>query len=69
MEKVDIERVVASAPAYYHNYIRKAGEGDLLESMESQIEEARDFFESNVITCVTLYAPGKMDAPTEVWAI
>jgi hypothetical protein len=66
MEKVDIERVVASAPAYYHNYIRKAGEGDLLESMESQIEEARDFFG---IQCHDLrdfrYAPGKW-TPTEV---
>jgi hypothetical protein len=66
MKMADIDRVLATAPSFYHNYIRKAGEGDLLANMEAQIAEARQFFG---VTCKEKldyrYAEGKW-TPTEI---
>lgn len=63
---MDIEKVLATAPAYYHNYIRKSAGGDPLASMEAQIGEARTFFG---VTCRDKrdfrYAEGKW-TPTEI---
>ena len=44
MEKIDLEQVLATAPSFYHGYIRKANVVDLLDSMEAQIAEAKDIF-------------------------
>lgn len=44
MKKFDIEHVCATAPQFYHNYIRKAGEGDLVESMQAQIPLSKSIF-------------------------
>lgn len=45
METIDINRVLASAPTYYHRYILEAGSRNLLDSMEDQIAEAKSVFE------------------------
>jgi hypothetical protein len=66
MATLDIERIIASAPEFYHNYIRKAGVGDLLANMEAQIHEAREFFGKTMYPRRDYrYAAGKW-TPTEI---
>jgi hypothetical protein len=65
-KKMDIDRILASAPVYYHGYIREAGTAPLLESMEAQIGQAKDFFGRQFWEKRNFrYAEGKW-TPTEV---
>ncbi len=66
METIDIEQVCATAPDFYHNYIRKAGAGDLLQNMKYQIHEAYLVFGKEYRDkALHRYAEGKW-TPTEL---
>jgi hypothetical protein len=66
MENMDLERLLASAPDYYHNYLRKAVGPDFVGRMEAQIAEARDVFGRQFYEKRDYrYAPGKW-TPTEL---
>lgn len=41
---MDIERVIATAPAFYHGYIRAVGAADVETQLAAQIATAQDIF-------------------------
>jgi hypothetical protein len=66
MATLDIERILASAPQFYHGYIREAGTGDVVTNMKEQIVFAREFFGKTIWDKRDhRYAAGKW-TPTEI---
>jgi hypothetical protein len=60
METIDLEKVIASAPVWYHGYIRATGGLDLLDQLRDQIETAESLFGKRFFDKVHhRYAPGK----------
>ena len=60
MEKLDLEKVIATAPAWYHGYIRAVGEGSLRDHLRDQVAEMNLLFGKQFAAKAHhRYAPGK----------
>ena len=44
MEQYDLQKVLSTAPAYYHRYIVEARISNVIDSMTDQIDQAKSFF-------------------------
>ena len=60
MEKIDLEKVIATAPEWYHGYIRAVGGTNLLDQLRDQVTEANSLFSKQFLDKAHhRYAPGK----------
>ncbi len=60
MENIDIEQVIASAPEWYHGYIRAVGDKGLLDQLHDQVAEVNSLFGEHFLAKAHhRYAPGK----------